>query len=207
MTNAHEMSQHGHVFRPGPFRWRRAYWLDGTVLHWRIGDNPGGHVQLADIAAMRLNLAGSTGGASRCVLVEKSGQAHRLCDRYWPSWTKEERRYWGRPQRRQATFRSLTFTLARRLKKANPQALFEVGPSRTEWIATCVVAALAVAVIVASGGLMIARGQLYYQVAAFMALAAAYLPMLWPVIRSRGPQPLDPETLHNTNQPPDWVGW
>jgi hypothetical protein len=52
---------------------------------------------------------------------------------------------------------------------------------------------------------MVAHGRFEPAAAAFMALAAIYLPMLWPVIRSGGPKPLDPETLHNAKPPPDWV--
>ena len=207
MPNVHDMSRYGHVFRPGPFHRRRAYWLDGAVLHWRIGDGPGGHVHLIDIVAMRLNLAEGTGGAARCVLVEKSGRVHKLCDRYWPRWTREERQHWGRLQRRDATFRSLTFTLARRLKAANPDALVESGPGRGEWFATCIVAALAVVIILGGAGLMIAQGRIHFAAVAFMALAAIYLPMLWPIIRSGGPRQLDPASLHNANPPPEGVDW
>ncbi len=55
--------------------------------------------------------------------------------------------------------------------------------------------------------MMIAQSRIHFAALAFMALAAIYLPMLWPVIRSGGPQPLDPATLHNVNPPPDWVEW
>lgn len=204
MTDAGAFSQHGHVFRPGPFHRRRAYWLDGTVLHWRIGAEEG-HVHLADIASMRLNLADGTRAAARCVLVERTGRVHKLSDLYWPRWTREERRSWGRPQRRDATFRGLTFTLARRLGKANPAALLEAGPSRAEWVATCIVGALGLAVIAGGVALMLARGEFPLAAAAFMGLVAVNLPMLWPVIRSGGPSPLDPATLHNANPPHDAV--
>lgn len=53
MTNAAKNSRHGHVFRPGPFHARRAYWLDSGVLHWRIGSGKG-HAALVDIASMRV---------------------------------------------------------------------------------------------------------------------------------------------------------
>lgn len=203
MINARERSQHGHVFRPGPFHWRRAYWLDGSVLHWRISDHTG-QVRLADIDSMRLNLPEGT-GAARCVLVEQTGRVHKLSDIYWPRWTKQERHHWGRLQRHGDTFRSLTFTLARRLKKANPEAVIQTGPGRGEWLATCIVAALAIAIVIGGTALMVAHGRFEPAAAAFMALAAIYLPMLWPVIRSGGPKPLDPETLHNAKPPPDWV--
>lgn len=202
MTNAREMSRHGHVFRPGPFHRRRAYWLNGAVLHWRIGTSEG-HVALTDIASMRLNPAEGTGAASRCVLVERTGRVHKFSDIYWPRWTKQERSHWGRLQRRDATFRGLTFTLARRLKTANPEALIETGPGRGEWLATCIVAALAAAIVIVGIALMVMHSRFEPAAAAFMALAAIYLPMLWPVIRSGGPKPLDPQTLHNANPPPD----
>lgn len=202
MTNAREMSRHGHVFRPGPFHRRRAYWLNGAVLHWRIGTSEG-HVALTDIASMRLNPAEGTGAASRCVLVERTGRVHKFSDIYWPRWTKQERSHWGRLQRRDATFRGLTFTLARRLKTANPEALIETGPGRGEWLATCIVAALAAAIVIMGIALMVIHSRFEPAAAAFMALAAIYLPMLWPVIRSGGPKPLDPQTLHNANPPPD----
>lgn len=202
MTNAREMSRHGHVFRPGPFHRRRAYWLNGAVLHWRIGTSEG-HVALTDIASMRLNPAEGTGAASRCVLVERTGRVHKFSDIYWPRWTKQERCHWGRLQRRNATFRGLTFTLARRLKTANPEALIETGPGRGEWLATCIVAALAAAIVIMGIALMVIHSRFEPAAAAFMALAAIYLPMLWPVIRSGGPKPLDPQTLHNANPPPD----
>ena len=53
---------------------------------------------------------------------------------------------------------------------------------------------------------MMARGVFSLPVAAFMGLALLYLPLLWPVIRSRGLQPFDPDTLHDANTPPDEAG-
>mgnify|MGYP007078756602 FL=1 len=206
MTKAREHSRHGHAFRPGPFHKRRAYWLDGGVLHWRIGSREG-HAHLADIASMRLNLTEGTGAAARCVLVEKSGRTHKLSDIYWPRWTRNERHQWGRLQRREATFRALTSTLARRFRKANPDAVLETGPTRTEWISTCIVAALAVSIVIGGAALMVVHARFEPAAAAFMALAAVCLPMLWPIIRSGGPKPLNPDTLHNANPPPDWVDW
>lgn len=206
MTNVREMSQHGHVFRPGPFHRRQAYWLDSAVLHRRIGTGEE-HLALKDIASMRLNLAEGTSTASRCLLVERTGRTHELSDIYWPRWTKEEHHYWGGLQRHDATFRGLTFTLARRLKKANPEAVIQTGPGRGEWIATCIVAALAVAVIIGGAALMAVQARFELYIAAFMALAAIHLTALWPVIRSGGPKPLDPETLHNGNPPSNRVDW
>ena len=145
MTNAREQSQHGHAFRPGPFHRRRAYWLDGAMLHWRIGSSEG-HVALTDIASMRLNLAEGTGAASRCVLVERTGRVHKLSDIYWPRWTKQERRYWGRLQ---SAMRppGLTFTGAA-TEESQPRSRYPNGPGRGEWLATRIVAALAIAIVI-----------------------------------------------------------
>lgn len=55
--------------------------------------------------------------------------------------------------------------------------------------------------------MMIAQGRIHFAALAFMALAAIYLPMLWPVIHSGGPRLLDPASLHNVNPPPEGVEW
>lgn len=206
MSNVQENSRHGHVFRPGPFHKSRAYWLDGAILHWRIGDDED-HVPLSDIAAMRLYLPdGGDAVTAQCVLVENNGRRHRISDRYWWRWTRDERHRFGRHQRRTATFCGLSYTLARRLVKANPQAVCQTGPGRGEWIATCMVAIFALLVVLGGLGLMLKSGEFSLVAAAFMGLAILYLPLLWPVIRSGGPKPLDPETLHFATPPPDRAG-
>jgi len=195
MTDSRENSRFGHVFRPGPFRARQAWWLDGHVLHWKIGHSAG-RIALAEIASMRLHLPeGGAALTAHCDLFETSGRRHRITDRHWFRWIPRERHRFGRHERREATFRGLTFTLARRLARANPQARLLIGPSRGEWIASCIVAVLAVAIIIGGAGLMIATGRLSLPALAFMGLCAVYLPMLWPVVRSGGPRPLDPATL------------
>jgi hypothetical protein len=197
MTMAEENTQLGHVFRPGPFRTQQAWWLKGHSLHWRTG-SMAGRIPLSDVAMMRLHLP--QGGASvsaTCELVETSGRRHRISDRYWFRWTPQERHRFGRHERREASFRALTFTLARRLARANPQARLLFGPSRSEWMANAVVAAFALAMILGGAGLMIAEQRLSWPALAFMGLCAVSLPTLWPVLRSGGPAPLDPGTLHD----------
>jgi len=44
---------------------------------------------------------------------------------------------------------------------------------------------------------MIAEGEFHIAAAAYMALALFQLPLLWPVIRTGGPRPLDPQSLHD----------
>lgn len=198
-----ESSRHGHVFRPGPFHRLRAYWLDGGVLHWRIGHETG-HVALQDIKGIRFNLPeGGEAMTAHCRIEERSGRTHRISDRYWWRWTQEERHRFGKHERQTATFRGLTFTLARRLMKTNREAVIQTGPGRAEWIATCITAMIAAAMVPAGIVLMLFSGEFSLAALAFMALAILYLPLLWPVIRSGGPRPLDPESLHNADLPPD----
>lgn len=90
--------------------------------------------------------------------------------------------------------RALTFALARRLAAANPQAIIIKGPGRGEVMATCIIAVLALAVIIGGVGLMLAQGRYPLSALAFIG-GPLFLPLLWPVIRSGGPQPLDPASL------------
>lgn len=192
MTDALEHGPHGHVFRSGPFHRRRAYWLEGATLHWRIGSRQG-HVPLADIAAMRLHMPANPAMVARCVVVETSGRRHRLCDRHWSRWTRAERR--------EATFRGLAFSLARRLGQANPHAILQTGKGRGEWLASCAIAALGLAIVLGGIGLMVLQGRFEPAAVAFIALAAVQLPLLWPIIRSGGPKQLDPDSLPEAGPP------
>jgi hypothetical protein len=186
MGGAGENSRLGHVFRSWPWQRERAVWLDSAVLHWRVGERVT-RLPLTEIAVMRLNLPSGEVSAGHCVLVDRAGRVHRFDDRFWPRL--------GKVQLRRATFRGLTFTLARRLAQVNPEAVILQGPGRGEWLASCLVALAVVAVVVVGAGLMLAEGRFVPAVVAFMGLAAVSLPFLWPVIRSGGPRPLDPATL------------
>lgn len=204
MTDMQENSQHGHVFRRWPFHRRRAYWLNGNELHWRIGSRQD-HVSLTDVVALRLHIQAGGNIAEECVLRESSGRVHKLSDIYWPRLTREEWRKWGRVERCNPSFRALTFTLARRLKKANPSAILKQGPGRTEWVATLIVALAGVAVILTGAILMIVNRQLSLAALCFMGVVAVQLPLIWPIIRSGGPRPLDPDTLHDADTAPGQV--
>lgn len=191
MTDASENSQHGHVFRPALLRCQRAYWLHGDVLRWRIGAREG-QVQLRDIASVRLQFSGP---GQRCVVVERTGRTHALSDHHWVRW--------GRYERREASFQALVFTLARRVRKLAPEAVLLFGPSRAEWIGTWIVAVLALGLLLLGIGLMVAHGRFEPAAAAFLGMLACTLPPVWPVLRSGGPKPLDPATLHAADAQPD----
>lgn len=204
MTDAREHSQHAHVFRPALFGARRAYWLDGGVLHWRIG-NCRGHVAVADIVSMRLWMP--DGAPACCQLTEASGRRHAITDRHWFGWSAQERPRWGRHQQRTATFQGLLFTLARRVQKANPQARFRCGPGRGAWIASWIAAVLLAMAVIAGAGLMIAQGRVSWPALGLMGLALFHAPKLGPVLRAGGDRPFDPESLHNVAPAPRWVDW
>jgi hypothetical protein len=85
VTNARENSRYGHVFRPGPFRRVRAYWVDGAILHWRV-ESEVGHCRIADI--VRLEQCGESQG---WILAESNGHVHWLSGVYCYRWIPTER--------------------------------------------------------------------------------------------------------------------
>lgn len=196
MTDARENSKYGHVFRPGPLRAMRSYWIDSGMLRWRIGGREG-RVPVAEIVSMRLWMP--AGAPAYCRLVDSSGRAHAITDRHWFGL--------GRRQQREASFRGLVFTLARRVKAANPQAQFLEGLSRGEWIASWIVAGLLAAVAIAGLVLMVAQGRVAFQGFAPLGLALAFAPTLWPLLRAGPAKPFDPDSLHNKAPAPGWVDW
>jgi len=114
--DAQEFSKYGHVFRPGLFRRRRAFWLDGHILHWRKG-RVKGHVPLS--AIMDVVVTERAGGAV-CRLVEANGQTHRICERHWFGWEVGERHRFGTSELHSATFASLVSAIRRRMNKERP---------------------------------------------------------------------------------------
>jgi hypothetical protein len=131
MTHHDDIGQHSHVFRPGLFRATRAYWLNGGVMHWRIGKNTG-HIALSEIAALHLcTPPPNSSSSASCVLIETSGRRHRIEEHHWFGWTLGERHRFGQRQQRIATFRGLVSTLARRIRKANPGAKLLCGAGAT----------------------------------------------------------------------------
>ena len=131
MVQLGHIGQYSHVFRPGLFRATRVYWLNGGILHWRIGKKTG-HLAVGDVARLHLHPPprGTSVGAS-CLLVETSGRSHWIADHHWFGWSVGERHRLGLWEYRAATFRGLVFTLARRVRKANPEARFLHGAGLT----------------------------------------------------------------------------
>lgn len=207
MTNARQNSQHGHVFRPSVVHRRRAYWLDGAVLHWEKGGEKG-HVSLSDVTALHVWMPppGPVRHA-HCIVFERSGRRHTITDRYWFAFDARDRRRWGQAQHRPETFAGLVVTLARRLEKANPDARLMTGPGYGPWVACCVLAALMIALACGAAAVMIARREFSWSAAALIGFGLVQLPLLWPTIRSGGLTPLDPNTLHDARPASGWVDW
>lgn len=129
MTDARENSRLGHLFRPSPFSRDRAYWLDGHVLRWRRGVESG-WLSLSDVTLVNVTLPPAGRGTARCTLRTADGCVHRFSDNYWFGWNGVERHRWGLREHRRATFLGLTAALARRVRKANPDATLRYGPGK-----------------------------------------------------------------------------
>ena len=109
-----EFSRYGHVFRPGLLCGKRAFWLNGAVLHWRTG-NRKGHVALSDITGVTVE---RRPGGRICRLVEVDGRVHRIFERHWFGWEAGERHRIGTSELRSPTFVSLVSAINRRMRKS-----------------------------------------------------------------------------------------
>ncbi|MEX4010313.1 hypothetical protein [Neoaquamicrobium sediminum] len=114
--DAQEFSKYGHVFRPGLFRRRRAFWLDGDILHWRKG-RVKGHIALSAITDV---VVLEQAGGATCRLIEANGRRHRISERHWFGWEVGERHRFGTSELRCATFASLVAAIRRRMNKKHP---------------------------------------------------------------------------------------
>jgi len=167
--------------------------LSENSLHWHMGNNEV-QLSLADITSLRINFHGH--GEKQfwlCALEDSAGNRYTIRNRHWG----RAYRIFPAKKTNTASFLALVFPLAKRLKSLNPNAIICEGPSRFEWLISCATAATAIAMAISAAGLMVHQGTVHYPVITFTALSLLYLPMLWPVIKSRGPTPLDPDALKN----------
>ena len=142
-------------------------------------------LELSDIIALRVYQHGyAKRQVWECEITHASGQQIKLSNRHW-NLSK------GRlPQLTLHTkhFFELLHRLLEGLRQINPQALYYIGPSMTEWALTCIVGVSALAVAVVGAALMWREQKVALPGLAFIALSLVYLPMLWPVMRSSGPK-------------------
>ncbi|AWB32759.1 hypothetical protein [Orrella marina] len=201
MTATHENPktsiEHLHVVRSGIFRSVRRYWLEGEFFCWSDADGQNAQsVSLADVSSLRIQsrTAGMQSQAL-CYLTEKSGRRHLITDLHWQSRAERKESAGARHALRSLSYWELVSTIIRRLRLANPDALYLKGPSKIEWISTIVVAIASVLIVVIGLYLMISEQTYPFHVIGFIAMAAVYLPLLWPTIESGGPKPFDPESI------------
>jgi len=158
--------------------------FEGEHISWRAGRRSG-VIALADIASVRVNLApAGARHASVCRIRTKAGSGLTVTDLY----AKGP----GRFERRTEAFDAFTNALIAALASANPAARLLTGPSVGVWIASLIVLAAGLAVSALGAWLMISQGRAAWPALAFMAAALVQLPLLWPVVRSGGPKPLQP---------------
>ena len=126
-----ENSRLGHLFRPGPFRRQRAYWIDSGDLRWRVG-GVSGRLPLTEVVAVRLMVPAKGMGTARCVIEAADGSLHRISDAYWFGWSAAERHRWGHSAHRRESFMGLASALVRRVRRANPSARLVRGAGSGE---------------------------------------------------------------------------
>ncbi|MFD1255112.1 hypothetical protein [Devosia equisanguinis] len=108
--DSQELSKYGHVFRPGLFRRRQAFWLNGDILHWRKGTSRG-HIALTGV--VDLTLVQKDFG-NTCRLIDLNGRRHHISERHWFGWDVDERHRFGTSELRSVTFNSLVSAIKRR---------------------------------------------------------------------------------------------
>lgn len=189
--------EHVHTAKSGLLKPVRRFWLEGEFLCWSDQNGKNSQkVSLADIATVRIqSRAANMQTAALCYLTEKSGRKHFISDLHWQSRAEGKASGGGRFALRSQSYWALVSTLIRRLRLVNPDAQFLQGPSKFEWVSTIVVGIASILVFVIGLYLMISEDTYPFHVIGFMALALVYLPLLWPIIRSGGPKPFDPESI------------
>lgn len=181
--------------RPAPFRKARAYRLAGEVLHWTLASRSY-HLRLADIKSIRVHMPGdSLELTSRCVMTDRSGKKYDIGDRHW---FEPGMRPPGSPrrfERRTSGFVTLVQSIVSRLETINPDVQFVKGPGWIEWGFSALAGVAGVAIFMTGAYFMLSQGVWDIAAIAFMLMVVAYMPFLWPIIRSGGPKRVSPREL------------
>lgn len=177
------------IVRPAPFRKTRSYRLAGDVLHWTLAGRTYS-LGLADIRSIRVHMPGdSLELTARCVIIDHTGNKYDIGDRHW---FEPGMRPPGSPrrfERRTADFVGLVRSMVSRLEAINPGVEFRKGPGWIEWGFSTLAGVAGVAIFCTGAFFMLSRGVWDIAAIAFMLMVVAYMPFLWPVIRSGGPKP------------------
>lgn len=173
--------------RPAPFRKTRFYRLDGDVLHWTLASRSC-QLRLADIKSIRVHMPGeSLELTARCMIVDRSGKKFDIGDRHW---FEPGMRPPGSPrrfERRTREFVALVRSIVSRLEAINPETEFVKGPGWIEWGFSALAGVAGVAIFTTGAYFMLSKGVWDIAAIAFMLMVVAYMPFLWPIIRSGGP--------------------
>lgn len=175
--------------RPSPWRATRRYWIQGKQLCWEQSGQRGA-VPFDQIRQLRLHRTPTAGREMvRCTLVMNDGKKHLLLNHHWQH---------GLPpgyRSQTEAFDDFLANLLERVARYAPKATYLQGPGRSEWISS--IAMFAVSLLLLAGGLLLmaVSGEFTLAPMTLMLVIALCLPVLWPIVRSGGPKPLDPATL------------
>ncbi|RUT31404.1 hypothetical protein EMQ25_11180 [Arsenicitalea aurantiaca] len=169
MSEGGETGRLAHRFRPLPLGRVRVAWLEGRMLHWRIGRTQR-RAPLASIAAIHRDHP-EAGRPWTTTIRFADGRTLILSDRYWHGWGRDERHRIGTMTTRKPTLDALTATLAIRTLRANPEVVLSEGLAPD--IRTCARIALLLASGLGIGALIVLALLPGLALPALLALAIA----------------------------------
>lgn len=181
--------------RPSPWRAIRRYWIEGRKLCWDQGGLRG-NTPLESLRQLRLHRSPAGGREMvRCTLVTDTGEKHLLLNHHWQYRCPKGGGFSPGYRDQGEAFDTFVAHLLERMARHAGKATYLQGPGRGEWITS--IAMFAAALVLLAGGLalIMLSGQFTLAPLAFMLVIALFLPVLWPIVRSGGPQPLDRRTL------------
>lgn len=184
-----------YTHRPAPWRGIRRYWIEGRKLCW---DKAGlrGEIPLDRIRQLRMHRSPAGGRTMiRCTLVTDTADKHLLLNHSWQYRCPIGGGFSPGYRDQSEAFDVFLTHLLQRLARHAGKVTYLDGPGRLEWIASTAMFAVAILLLVGGLALIALSGQFVLAPLAFMAVIALYLPVLWPIVRSGGPRPLDPASL------------
>lgn len=184
-----------YIHRPAPWRGIRRYWIEGRKLCW---DKAGlrGELPLDSIRQLRIHRSPAGGRTMvRCTLVMDNGEKHQLLNHSWHYRCPIGGGFSPGYRDRSEAFDTFLTHLLQRLARYAGQITYLEGPGRMEWLASTAMFAVAILLLIGGLALIALSGQSPLAPLAFMAVIGLYLPVLWPIVRSGGPRPLDPASL------------
>ena len=184
-----------YTHRPAPWRGIRRYWIEGRKLLWDKGGLRG-EIPLDSIRQLRMHRSPTAGREMvRCTLITDSGQKHPLLNHHWQYRCPTGGGFSPGYRDQNEAFDTFVGHLLQRLARHAGRITYLEGPGRVEWLASTAMFAVAIVLLIGGLALIVLSGQSPLAPLAFMAVIGLYLPVLWPIVRSGGPRPLDPASL------------